>query len=315
VEEIIFLLIIPIAIMLILLMLDFPIYIAILGPTIYLQVFVNDITLQKTFVTMVMGIMKPSILAVPFFVVAGNLISASGIGERLINFIMPKLRAIRGGVPLSSILANAFFGAISGSAPAAVATIGKLTFKPLVKYSGEQMALGVTASSDCIATIIPPSISLIFFGIATETSIGQLFMAGFFPGLVMVAIVGAYVIVATKSRPVFDEQIAKEGFLKILPVLLMPVVVLGGIYGGFFTPVEAGAVSAAYALVAAIFYRELTWEKLKFCLSIFVVQGVLEQPFEKISRAVVPFIAVYLVSLVIITFVPAISLWLPSMLR
>ena len=252
-EEIIFLLIIPIGIMLILLMLDFPIYIAILGPTIYLQVFVNDITLQKTFVTMVMGIMKPSILAVPFFVVAGNLISASGIGERLINFIMPKLRAIRGGVPLSSILANAFFGAISGSAPAAVATIGKLTFKPLVKYSGEQMALGVTASSDCIATIIPPSISLIFFGIATETSIGQLFMAGFIPGLVMVATVGAYVIVATKSRPVFDEQITKEGFLKILPVLLMPVVVLGGIYGGFFTPVEAGAVSAAYALVAAIF--------------------------------------------------------------
>lgn len=420
-EEIIFLLIIPIAIMLILLMLDFPIYLAILGPTIYLQVFVNDITLQKTFVTMVMGIMKPSILAVPFFVVAGNLISASGIGERLINFIMPKLRAIRGGVPLSSILANAFFGAISGSAPAAVATIGKLTFKPLVKYSGEQMALGVTTSSGCIATIIPPSISLIFFGIATETSIGQLFMAGFIPGLVMVAIVGAYVIVATKSRPVFGEQIAKEGFLKILPVLLMPVVVLGGIYGGFFTPVEAGAVSAAYALVAAVFYRELTWEKLKFCLrestdtvgrlfilvacslafaealtlsgitalindligglpviiflillnivllvagfffepgsivlilapiffpvavnmgihplhlgiifavnvaigmftppfglNIFVVQGVLEQPFEKISRAVVPFIVVYLVSLMIITFVPAISLWLPSMLR
>jgi C4-dicarboxylate transporter DctM subunit len=184
-----------------------------------------------------------------------------------------------------------------------------------VKYSGEQMALGVTTSSGCIATIIPPSISLIFFGIATETSIGQLFMAGFFPGLVMVVIVGAYVIVATKSRPVFDEQIAKEGFLKLLPVLLMPVVVLGGIYGGFFTPVEAGAVSAVYALVAAVFYRELTWEKLKFCLSIFVVQGVLEQPFEKISRAVVPFIVVYLVSLMIITFVPAISLWLPSMLR
>lgn len=419
-EEILFTVIIPIAIMLVLLMLDFPIYVAILAPTLYLQIFVNEITIQKTFVTMVMGIMKPSILAVPFFIVAGNLIAASGIGERIINFLMPKLRYIRGGIPLSSILANAFFGAISGSSPAAVATIGKLTFKPLVKYSGEKMALGVTASSGCLATIIPPSISLILFGIATETSIGKLFMAGFIPGLVMIAIVGTYVIVATKSQPVYDEQLTRESFLKFLPVLLMPVIVLGGIYGGIFTPVEAGAVSAVYALVAAIFYRELSFAKLKFCLrestdtvgrlfilvacslafaealtlsgitsiineligglhvyvflillniilliagfffepgaivlilaplfapvatsmgihplhlgiifavnvaigmftppfglNIFVVQGVLEQPFEKIADSVLPFVATYLISLVVITFIPILSLWLPSVL-
>jgi len=420
VEGLVTIVIIPIAVMLILLILNFPIYIAILAPTLYMQIFVNNITIQKTFVTMIIGLTKPSILAVPFFIVAGNLISASGIGERIINFIMPKLRAIRGGIPLSSILANAFFGAISGSSPAAVATIGKLTFQPLVKYSGEKMALGVTTSSGCIATIIPPSISLILYGIATETSIGQLFMAGFIPGLVMVAVVGTYVVLATKSRPVFDELPAREGFLKFLPVLLMPVIVLGGIYGGIFTPVEAGAVSAVYALLATIFYRELTWDKLKSCLrestdtvgrlfilvacslafaesltlsgitgiineligglhvfiflillniilliagfffepgaivlilapiiapvavsmgihplhlgivfavnvsigmftppfglNIFVVQGVLEQPFEKIAQAVVPFILTYLVSLVIITFVPIISLWLPSVL-
>ena len=420
-EEIAIKLLIPLALMVFLLLLNLPIYISILAATCYMQFFVNNLSLESSFTTLYHGIARPSLLAIPFFIIAGNFIDASRMGERIINMFMPLLGRFKGGMALTGVLTNGFFGAISGSAAAAAATLGKLTYKPIVESSGEKMALGVICCAGGLASIIPPSISLILFGIATEQSIGRLFMAGFIPGILIMVILGIYVVIASpRPQAKLTMEHTRVNILQNLPVLLMPVVVLGGIYAGFFTPTEAGAVAAVYALVVPLFYRELTFKTISssllegvvttgrlfilvasslalaealtlsgvvylindlfgglsvfaflaimnvimliagcffdsgaiililapiitpvavqlgidpihlgiivtinvavgmftppFGLNIFVVQGVLSQPFEKIVVSNIPFVILYLVALVIVMSFPSLSTWLPSIL-
>lgn len=235
-----------------------PIYVSVLGAAIYLQVFVNHMSLTNVFIGIFEAMTKNSLLAVPFFVLAGSIIAASSLGTRLINVFIQLLKTVRGGLPIACLLSNAVFGAISGSGPAATATFGKIVYKPLADRHGEKLSLGIITSSAALSTIIPPSITMIIYGIATETSITKLFLGGILPGILIVVIVGVYLIIKCKPKdnsPV--ENFSGSDFGKALyegiPVLLLPIIVLGSVYTGLCTPTEAGALSAAYSFVVAVF--------------------------------------------------------------
>lgn len=222
-----------------------PIYISILCSAIYLQIFVNHMSLTNVFTGFFEAMTKNALLAVPFFMVAGSLIAASSLGTRLINVCIETLKSIRGGLPIACVIANAIFGAISGSGPAATATFGKIVHKPLSERHGESMSLGIITSSACLSTIIPPSITMIIYGVATETSITKLFLAGILPGILIVVIVSVYLIIMCKPRPgVEKEKFSARAFGKALwkglPVLVLPVLVLGSVYTGICTPTESG---------------------------------------------------------------------------
>jgi len=399
-----------------------PIYVALLIMTFFIQTVLIDGSLLSVVAGLYDGIAKPSLLAVPFFVLAGNLIQSSSMGERLVLMILRLVGGIRGAVPISCVLANGFFGAISGSAPAATATIGKITYPALEKTYGEKLGLGLIASTGALSTIIPPSITMIIYGIATETSVGKLFFAGIIPGIILMAVLAVYCFL---KRPLGEgshvTQSEYDSPVKGIPVILFPVIVLGGIYAGFFTPTEAGAVAAGYAfLIPLLIYRDFTAQKIKdaiinsaritsqlfiiiassivfaqalamaqvpqmlttalggmnptlfllmlnvillivgmifepgaaililgpivasigthlgidpihlglivcfnmsigmftppFGLNLFVSQAVFRKPLERISGSVWPFLAIYIAVLLLITFVPVLSTWLPALI-
>jgi len=250
---------IPVLIILIgLSLLKCPIYISIFAAAIYLQIFVNHMSITNLFTGVFESMTKSALMAVPFFMVAGSLIASSSLGKRLINVLIELLKAVRGGFPIACVVANGIFGAISGSGPAATAVFGRICYEPLKARYGEKLSLGVIVSSASLSTIIPPSVSMIIFGVATETSISQLFLAGLLPGILIVLIVSVYLII--RCRPVKDlpkEHFSCSGFINALvqgiPVLILPVIVLGSIYSGICTPTEAGALSALYAFIVAVF--------------------------------------------------------------
>ena len=415
-----------ILILLVLSLLKCPIYVSILGAAIYLQIFVNHMSLTNLFTGFFEAMTKNSLMAVPYFMVAGSIIAASSLGTRLINVFIELLKRIRGGFPIACVLANGVFGAISGSGPAATAVFGKICHKPLAERHGDKLALGVIVSSASLSTIIPPSISMIIYGVATETSITKLFLAGFIPGILIVAIVSVYLIIVGKPQPgVVVEHFSIRSFGKALwkgiPVLILPVIVLGGVYSGLCSPTESGALAALYSFIVAVFIlRDIKPRQLlgvfkdsarttgqvflliatstvfsqaatiaqlpamlteafsgmgrvqfllmlnilllimgcffdtgaaililapmllpaamalniaplhlgiifvsnlaiglftpPFGLNIFVAQSVLKEPMGKISRSLVPYIILYIVGVLIITYVPELSTFLPSIL-
>ena len=250
---------VPVLIILIgLSLLKCPIYISVFCSAIYLQLAVNHMSLTSLFTGFFEAMTKNSLLAVPFFMVAGSIIAASSLGTRLINVCIEALKSVRGGLPIACVVANAVFGAISGSGPAATATFGKIVHEPLSQRHGERMSLGIITSSAALSTIIPPSITMIIYGVATETSISKLFLAGIAPGILIVLIVSVYLII--NCRPVpgakkdpFSLKAFGKALWKGLPVLILPVLVLGSVYTGLCTPTESGALAAAYSFVVAVF--------------------------------------------------------------
>lgn len=267
---------VPVALILIVLVaMNSPIWVAIFGATVYLQLFVNNMNLNNLFTGIFEACTKSSLLAVPYFILAGSLIASSSLGRRLINVFIALLKNVRGGLAVACLGANAIFGAISGSAPAATATFGKVVYEPLKEAHGKKLALGVITSAGALSTVIPPSITLIIYGVATETSISKLFMCGFLPGIVIVLIVAVYLIIVCKENAFATKAVEaqgadninnitfgksiKEGFL----TLLLPVLVLGGIYSGFCTPTESGAIAALYSFVLAVFvYKDIKLNQL-----------------------------------------------------
>lgn len=243
-------------ILLVLIFLNVPIYAALLTSGLYLMIFVNHLALQTIFTTMFESVTKNSLLAIPFFVLAGNFISGGTLGKRLMDTFAAFFRNVRAGMPVACLLSNALFGAISGSPPAATAVFSKITYKPISDEYGEKMALGLITSAAGLASIIPPSVIMIIFGVATDTSVSKLFIAGVLPGLVIVAIISVYLFFKCKTKigTSSEEKLPIRTALKRgIPVLLLPILVLGGIYGGFVTPTEAGALSAVYCAVVSIF--------------------------------------------------------------
>lgn len=414
-----------ILILLVLVAINAPIWVALLGATVYLQVFVNDMSLQNLFTGLFEAMTKNSLLAVPFFVVAGTIIANSTLGSRLINIFIATLKNVRGGLPISCLISNAIFGAISGSAPAATATFGKVVHEPLTKAHGKKLSLGLITSSGALSTIIPPSITMIIYGIATEQSITELFMGGFLPGILVVIIIGIYLVVVCKQNAFAGEKTSlkeiKTALKQGVVVIILPVIVLGGIYSGLCTPTESGAIAALYSFIVAVFFLKdikpsqllkvfkessITTAQIflligvstvfaqaatiaqlpafltdvfsgltafqfllilnvlllivgcffdsaaaililapmllppalalginplhlgivftvnlsigmftpPFGLNIFVTQSVLKCSMAEVSKAVIPFIVLYIIALLIITYIPGISLFLPNLL-
>ena len=259
--------IIPVIIILLaLLFLNIPIYLSLLACAIYMTLFINHMPLQNLVSGMFEGVTKTSLLAIPFFLVAGSTLAEGSLGDRLVNVFKAFLSRRTSGLAMACLGANAIFGAISGSPPAATATFGKIMYKPLGEQYDVNLATGVIVCAASLSAIIPPSVPLIIYGIVAETSIAKLFLAGITPGIIIVAIIAVYLFFVTQKYKVNLAGVSRAGKLsavrKGLPVIILPVFVLGGIYGGLMTPVEAGAMAAVYALVVSVVVlREMNMAK------------------------------------------------------
>lgn len=209
------------------------------------------------------------LLALPLFTLSGELMEISGISERLVRFMKMLFRKLPAPSACITSISCAFFGAISGSAPATSAAIGGIMIDPMKKagYSGTEAA-AVTASSASLGIIIPPSIPMVVFATTASVSVGSLFMAGVIPGIILCI---AFCImhgfrfghVETPTKEKLTVREAVTTFWDAIFALGMPVIILGGIYGGFFTPTEAAAVSCVYALVVGCFiYRNLSAKQI-----------------------------------------------------
>lgn len=253
--------------MLVLLLSGTSIYVALgLSSFVALQFFSDVqpmILIQKFFG----GIDKFALMSLPFFILSANLMDKGGLSTRILQLSKALVGHISGGVALTTQVACMFFGALSGSAPATVVAIGK-TMYPAMISSGydKSFSAGLLAQAGAIALIIPPSITMIIFGATTGVSAGKLFMAGAGAGFIYGTIVMLYIYVQSKVSKVRTDSRASlkvliQAFVDALGALMVPVIILGGIYGGFFTPTESAAVSAVYALFVGIYiYKEITWK-------------------------------------------------------
>jgi C4-dicarboxylate transporter DctM subunit len=203
-------------------------------------------------------------MAIPFFILAGNLMDKGGISGRLVSFANSMVGSVHGGLAIVTVVACTFFGAISGSGPATVAAIGGIMVPYMIKEGyGAGFAAAVAASAGCLGLFIPPSIAMITYGVTTGQSIGALFIGGVGPGLITAFGLCLISYVISKKRgykgnmPFSMKNVRATGKNAMYP-LLMPVIILGGIYGGIFTPTEAAAVAVFYAVIVGFFFtREL----------------------------------------------------------
>jgi len=200
------------------------------------------------------------LLAIPFFILAAEIMSRSGATIRLINLIDTLLRHTRGGLPVISVIATAVFSSICGSSVATAAAIGTVLIPEMTKRGYDKLfSVGLIATAGGLGILIPPSVPLVVYGMVTETSIASLFAAGGIVGLMLTFVLAlAAYIYARKSgvppRPKASWAEIREAFVAGIGVLLSPFIVLGGIYGGFFTPMEAAAVSCVYAILLSFSY-------------------------------------------------------------
>ena len=211
-----------------------------------------------------------SIMAIPFFVLAGNLMTQGGISRRIVDLANALVGGVRGGLFYVMIISCAFFAALSGSAPATVIAIGAMLYPEMIKRGyPEQRSAGLLAVAGGLGPIIPPSIIMVVYGTITSSSIGDLFKGGLVAGL-MIAVVLAVVCVILSNKeqwPKSETRLSVSEFMKALYkaflAVMLPVVVLGGIYSGIMTPTESAAVAVIYSFVVGVFvYRELPFSKL-----------------------------------------------------
>ena len=238
-----------------------PIGISLAGSTALMVLFDDFLTFGTLFEAFFIFIGKYTLIAIPFFIYAGFLMEKTGLVRALFNFADALIGWVPGGFAYATQLSAVLFGAISGSSTAMAAAMSVIAYPEMVNRGYPKwMAAGVIASAGGIALLIPPSITLILFGVITEISIVDLFFAGVVPGI-MLALSDAFIIVMVSiffvklPRGTFELKRAWHAFLEAMPALLMPVIVLGGLYGGVFTPTEAGAAAAFYALFYGVFFQ------------------------------------------------------------
>jgi|TARA_R110002012_G_scaffold268810_1_gene452805 C4-dicarboxylate transporter DctM subunit len=216
---------------------------------------------------MVAGINSFPLLAIPLFMMAGSIMERGGISRRIVELASALVGHFKGGLAAVSIMACTFFASISGSAPGTAAAVGALTIPEMVKrgYS-KSYASSVVASASCLGVIIPPSITFILYGIVANVSIGKLFIAGIIPGaLLAVALIVVSIVRSHRlGYPAEAKQNWKQRWKKLIDSfwgIMMPVIILGGIMTGAFTPTESAGIAVIYGLVVSAFiYRELSWK-------------------------------------------------------
>ena len=209
------------------------------------------------------------ILAIPLFILSGDLMGAGGVSTRILNVCNVFFGRITGGIAIVTVLVCMFFAAVSGSGPATVAAVGTMVVPTMLKLGYDKpFVLALVATAGSIGVIIPPSIPMVIFGVSTGASVTSLFMGGFFPGLLIGVALIVYCYVHCKRRGFtgtadpFTRKAALDALWDAKWALINPVIILGGIYAGIFTPTEAAAVAAVYAFVCGAFlHRELTLAK------------------------------------------------------
>lgn len=208
------------------------------------------------------------LMAIPFFILAGHLMQVGGISERLIDFGSALIGHLTGGLAMAAVLTSMFFAAISGSGAATVAAIGSILIPAMLAHGyGRGFTAANQAVSGALGVIIPPSIPLILFAVAANESAGDMFLAGILPGIIvtMSLLLMAYFYSRKRGYKGVQKATGKElliAFRRSILALLMPVIVLGGIYGGIFTPTEAAVVAVLYALIVGFVYKRFTLKKL-----------------------------------------------------
>ena len=252
----------------------FPFMVVILGALLVYAYFEMPALTGEVLVQQILtGITPPALICVPLFILGANLITAGDAAPRLVNMIRVFMGHIPGGLPITTNASCTLFGAVSGSTQATVAAIGQ-TMRPMLLDAGyrSSFSLGLIINSSDIALLIPPSIGFIVYGVVTQTSIGDLFLAGIFPGLLIFLLFSLYAALYSRAhkvgvlpRATWEEK--KKALREGVLVLGFPVVIIGGIYTGIFSPTESAASGVVYAMVLeGLVYRTLTREKLRSAL-------------------------------------------------
>lgn len=252
----------------VLLLLNMPIALS-LGLSAAATMLMFDLPIQSLPSTLHSSTTKFTLLAIPFFFLAGLIMERAGISKRLIQLAQTMTGHLTGGLAIVSVISACFFAAISGSGPATMAAVGSILIPAMTKAGYRKgMAAGLLATAGGIGIIIPPSIAYIIYAVIAEVSIGKLFMAGIIPGLLMGAILGlaGYIIAKKEKIPTAAKATFPELMKSLKEAswgLLAPVIILGGIYSGIFTATESAVVAVFYALFVGIFiYREIKWSEV-----------------------------------------------------
>lgn len=273
------------SVLIVLIMMSVPIGITLGLSTLLCLAFTTDIPLTILAQKSATGLDSFPLLAIPFFILAGTLMCNGGISRRLVNLAESLVGFIVGGLAMVTVLACMFFAAISGSGPATVSAIGSFMVPSMKeRHYDADFAAAITAASGTIGVIIPPSIPFVIYCVVAQASIGDMFIAGIIPGI----IIGAALMVvcyltarkrnylSSTARPTF--RAVAVAFREAVWALFVPIIILGGIYGGIFTPTEAAVVAVVYSILIGKFvYRELDGKTLYECLrSAGLINGATE---------------------------------------
>jgi C4-dicarboxylate transporter DctM subunit len=236
-----------------------------LGLTVLVFMFtLTDVRTESVALKLFTGLESFEIMAIPFFILAGSFLTHGGVARRMINFATAMVGHWYGGLALAGVLACALFAAVSGSSPATVVAIGSVILPAMVAQGfPKRFGAGVITTSGSLGILIPPSIPMVLYAVATNSSVGKLFIAGIIPGIVLASMLGATTFYRAwrnnyprLSKATLAERV--RTFRESLWGLLLIVIVIGGIYSGLFTPTEAAAMSAVYAFIIAVFvYKDL----------------------------------------------------------
>lgn len=256
-------------ILIVLMLTGMPISIS-LGLTVLTFLFtMTDVPIESVALKLFTGIEKFEIMAIPFFILAGNFLTHGGVAKRMINFASSMVGHWYGGLALAGVVACALFAAVSGSSPATVVAIGSILLPAMVKQGyPKEFGVGVIGTAGGLGILIPPSIAMVIYAVSTNSSIGALFVAGVIPGLLLAAVLMlvTWLVARKRSYPRLPKASWGErihALRESIWGLLLIVVVMGGIYSGIFTATEAAAMSAVYAFVVALFvYKDIGWKQV-----------------------------------------------------
>jgi C4-dicarboxylate transporter, DctM subunit len=267
-----------------LLCIGFPIYLILLLTSLVAVVFVADVPLTTLQTNMFGSLDNFPLLAIPFFILAGEIMGQGGIAKRVIIWVTALAGATRGSLPVTTIVSSELFGAMSHTAVGTVAAVGRLVY-PALRAGGydDRFTVSLIASSGAIAVVIPPSIAMILYSMSAQQSAIALFTAGILPSLLIGAVDVVYVVLYSRSRLVATGEPTSWAKIKAATreagwALGTPLVIFGGIYGGVFTPTEAAGVAAIYSIVVTMFiYRDIGWRELwRITLSsVFLISQIL----------------------------------------